>query len=212
MVCRVKQVEGFERMLFRGLVALVLTGGAAWAEPIEGRALALGCEIDGCRLAFAGVVLTVSDGSPAAASLRGLAQIEAVEIAGDLTFLGDISGTADLTAVAVLPDDPVAALLRDLQGEWQYPDAAEPVGLSVTGVEWTEFSVGNEVLGSYVMTLGSFCADGSEPGGAVLSLRRMAGDPEEVGCFTIDGLVGAQMRLRGATPAIGDEIWERAVD
>lgn len=106
-------------------------------------------------------------------ALAGMDQGAPVKFTGDMISMGDVTVDLALNSVAANPDDPLAGLVADLQGEWP--------AVTVTGLEWAEAD-GR----AYLMSLGTACADGAEREGVHISLYEMGGDPFNSICLKVE--------------------------
>lgn len=176
-------------------VALSLLPTLAAAEPFEGAGYLLVCGEEGCFLGVAGFTLFAPQSDSAAmAVLTALDPLSAVQIAGDLSDMGDSSATITLSDAAAI-DNPDEGNLRALQGRWRPLGEATPFHVEILGLDWLEI-VADEEAGRYRMTLGPACADGVVPGGTAISLYPYGGDPAAVACWQVDYIDDASLILR----------------
>lgn len=110
-------------------------------------------------------------------TLAEMAQGAPVKFTGDMISMGDVTVDLALNTVEANPDDPLAPLVADLQGEWK----ANGQAVTVTGLEWAEAD-GR----AYLISLGNACADGAEREGTHISLYEMGGDPFNSICLKVE--------------------------
>ncbi len=186
--------------MMRAALVLALCAGPALADPISERGYALGCG-EGCTIVAAGTILTVSEEGTDPAVwklLQGLEPLSAVSFQGELGEMGDISAPVTLSYLKVETDDPWQRQLRAIQGNWQPLGEETPFEVQISGLGWDEVTQG-ETTASDLIGAGAACADGTAPGGLVLSLRPLGGDTEEAACWQVLDVSATQMDLRDVT-------------
>lgn len=183
-----------------------------WAqegEPVAESGYFTGCDAEGqpvyCYITAAGFNFAVAEDGPNAEGLfKGLSELPlmaSVVFKGRITAMGDSSADLALSSLSVVTDDPYAATLNALQGDWQ-PDGEEtPFQVSVLGLDWLEY-VNGEMQDSFQITPGMACADGVAADGMTLSLYRYGDDPAEDACWQVVALDETTMVLRDR---IGDQ-------
>ncbi len=153
-------------------------------EATEEEGFFVGC-FDGeggraCELHARGGIFMVYPESPsepkALKALEAFRQGDPVRFTGDILSMGDVTLEFVLNSAAANPDDPLAPLVADLQGEWK----ADGKLLTVTGTEW-----GQDDGRSYLISFGTACSDGAERGSQHLSLYEMGGDPFQSTCLQL---------------------------
>jgi hypothetical protein len=201
------------------LLALTLLAHPALAEPFEGRGYLVGCDGDaagsGCRIVASGVIFHVRDGEGTNEGMMDLLWSEppvtAVTISGEMGDLGDITAPLVLTSLSFPQDDPFQDTLRYLQGDWRPDGEDTPFLLRITGLEWQEWQ-DDELLAAFLITPSEACADGVIPGGMVLSLRQIGGDPSESACWQVEYATDTTMDLRNVTRGFGLVTYARFED
>ena len=183
------------------LAALILTAAPAAAfepgthgEPMEETGYFVACHTgeggSACEVHARGAVwMAYSEGPSepdALNALAGLAQGSPVKITGDMISMGDVTVDFALNTAEPNPDDPLAPLVADLQGDW----AAGDRKVTVRGLEWVEAD-GRAWLAS----LGNACADGEDRGTTHISLYEMGGDPFNSICLTVVGHSATELVL-----------------
>jgi hypothetical protein len=165
------------------VAALLLASAPALAfepgthgEVLEEEGYVVGC-VSGegggaCEIHARGAVFMAYSEGPsepeAMNALAGFAQGAPVRFTGDEISMGDVTVEFALNNVAANPDDPLAPLVADLQGDWK----ANGKTVYVTGLEWSEAD-GR----AYLISFSNACSDGVDRGGLHLSLYEMGGDP-----------------------------------
>jgi hypothetical protein len=177
-----------------GLIPLTVP---ALAEPVNERGYFVGCDGADCLLVASGFRFYVrDDGTMGADLLAGLDPMTAVTFVGDMLSMGDISAELDLTEVALVPDDLLQDTLRALQGDW-HPDGEDtPYFIRIIGLEWQEITPPDEVNGAYLISVGTTCANGVEPGGPALVLHALGGDPDAAACWQVQYIDDTTLELR----------------
>lgn len=185
-------------MIRRLLILLGVMASPAMADPFVHEGYALGCSPEGCTVYAAGFEMNVAnDGSTPAriiAKLANLALLTPVTLKGDLGELGDATAPLTLTGLSVRTGDPYAETLRGMQGNWRQTDDTLSVTLLIRGLEWTWILP--DATAAFLISPGETCADGTSPGGIVLSLREMGGDPSENACYRVERVTQAELDLR----------------
>jgi hypothetical protein len=188
------------------LAALMLTAAPAWAfepgthgEPVEETGYFVGCFTgeeggSGCELHARGAIWIVSSEGPTEPFVMNamveMVQGAPVRFTGDMISMGDVTVDFALNTIEANPDDPLAPLVADLQGEWQGAGGAV---VTVTGLEWAEAD-GR----AYLISLGTACSDGAERGTTHISLYEMGGDPFQSICLKVDSHAPDKVELSGA--------------
>jgi hypothetical protein len=199
-------VQGF-RMRFCGwallggaCVVVVAAGSPAPAQDwYEGPAYAVGCGEEGCFLNAAGYLLFAPlDGW--SDSLGALPMPSAVEIAGTLSGMGDSSAEIVLERVSRIEDDLYEGNLQAMQGNWVPVGEETPFHIAIHGLDWAEIQL-EEVLDTFMISVGETCANGVAPGGMAISLYRYGDDPDADACWQLEYVDDASMTLR----RVGDE-------
>jgi hypothetical protein len=186
------------------VVALLLACGPAFGfepgthgEASEEEGYVVGCakgEGGGaCEIHARGAVFMAYSEGPsepeAMNDLAGFAQGAPVRFTGDMMSMGDVTVEFALNSVAANPDDPLAPLVADLQGDWKENGKA----VNVMGLEWAEVD-GR----AYLISLGNACSDGADRGSLHLSLYEMGGDPFSSICLQVVSHSPEQIELVNA--------------
>lgn len=198
-------------MRTRLLIPLCFVASPLLAEPFSHQGYALGCDDAGCTIFAAGYLLHVAnDGSTPARLIRKLARMDnltAVNLKGDLGALGDATAPLTLTGLSLRAEDPYQDTLRAVQGVWRV--AGDPVAfVTVSGLEW-QVHIGGEGAASFLITPRDACADGTAPGGMVLSLYALGGDPAEASCLQVVSVSASAMTLRDPKGQKPDLVYQR---
>lgn len=189
------------------LLALTLLAGPAFADPIAGKGYALGCDEGVCSVFFQGVVLDVApDNTPKDVYDRFAAMepLTPVILAGRTVDLGDASGDADLTSIAVDPTDTMAPVLRQVQGRWQGADLL----VWIDGLVWTEGADADGAM--FSISPAEACAGGQNGGLLALSLYAMGGDPAEAQCWAVEAVTDKTLTLTDLTGGAGQVVLQKA--
>lgn len=163
----------------------------------------IGCDAEGspifCYVNAAGINWAISPDTAAEglyARLEALPMLEPVIISGEYGALADSS--ADLTLGALdqpSGEDQYVGNLRALQGEWKPQDEVAPFSIFITGMDWLEMMHG-DMDAAFMMSVGTACADGVEPGGMAISLYRYGDDPAADACWQLEFIDDTTMTLR----------------
>ena len=202
----------------RACLVLALLPLAAQAEPVSLRGYFTGCDPEGepvyCYVTAAGMGLAVSPDTATPPELydqlAALPMLAPVEVAGDLTEMGDSTAELALTSLRPVPDDPYVATLQALQGDWQPEGEETPVTFTIDALDWLEFQ-DDELQDSLQITPGAACADGRPRDGMVLSLYRYGDDPGEDACWRVVSAEADRIVLQDEAGAQGQVTFLRVV-
>jgi hypothetical protein len=191
-------------------VALILAGSAAnafepgsFGEPLEEQGYVVGCTGlaagGSCEIHARGAVFVAwGDGPSEPDALQALASLKQgapVTFTADELSMGDVTVEMALNTVKPYSDDPLATLVQNLQGTW-VKDGRQ---ITITGLEWAE---GDGA--SYLISMGTSCADGVERTGLHFSLYQMGGDPFDSICLEVQDEDVARIGLRDVVT--GEEV------
>lgn len=202
--------------MLRSILAAFLLAVPADAGPFSGRGYLEGCDGDaegsGCRIVVSGVILLVRDGGGTNEDMMDLLwsqpPVTAVAVSGERAETGGILAPLVLTSLSFPPADPFQETLRALQGDWRRDGGGTAHLLRIVGLEWQDW-LDDEPAGRFLITPSEVCADGTAPGGMVVSLRAIGGDPEEAACWQVEAATGDAIVLRGADgERVGYSIFE----
>ncbi len=189
---------------------LLVSAGAAWADPIDDTGYLISCDDAGCMVASSGfsLWLTPESDPKAMAVLQALPAISAVSFAGDVANMSDANADLTLTRAAHI-DDVNEGNLQAMQGDWAPAKEDTPYFIRVVGLEWQEWA-NNEMTASFAMTAGDACADGITPGGGtVINLYRLGDDPDADGCWLLEGITQQDMQMRDFQGQAGQVMYRR---
>jgi hypothetical protein len=201
------------------LAAALLLPAPLWAqdgEQVSEKGYFTGCDAEGdpiyCYIAAAGFSFGVSE---AAANAPGLFEtlstmplMTPVSFGGVMSSMGDSTADLTLTALSPVTDDPYAATLALLQGDWSPEGEETPFQISIMGMDWLEY-VQDEMTDSFQITPGMACADGVATDGMTLSLYRYGDDPEEDACWQVMAIDDASMTLQDRRGIQGTVVFNR---
>lgn len=191
-------------MRFLIAFAMTLFANPAFAESLEPTAgYFIGCDAEGsphyCYVNAAGINWAISQDTAATGlfdRLEALPMLEPVIISGSYGALADSS--ADLTLEALetpAGEDLYLGNLRAMQGEWQPVGEEAPFSVMITGTDWLEMMNG-DLDSALMLSVGTACADGVEPGGMAINLYRYGDDPAADACWQLEFIDDKTMILR----------------
>lgn len=181
--------------------ALALPARAEPLEPTDG--YFLGCDAEGspifCYVNAAGFNWAISQDTADPGlfdRLQTLPMLEPVIISGDYAELADSSADLRLTGLDQPADEDLyIGNLRAMQGIWQPVGEEAPFSVEISGLDWLE-QMNGELSDSFLMSVGTSCADGVVPGGMAISLYRYGDGPEADACWQVEYIDDQTMRLR----------------
>jgi hypothetical protein len=196
--------------MLKTFAILLISAGAALADPIDDTGYLISCDDAGCQIASGGFALwTTTESDPAAlAALRGLPDLSAVSFSGDISNMTDANADLTLTKAAHI-DDIQEGNLQAMQGDWAPVGEETPSFIRIVGLEWQEWAQG-EMTASFAMTAGDSCADGIKPGGGtVINLYRLGDDPAADACWLLEGITQQDMQMRDFQGQAGQVMYRR---
>lgn len=205
--------------IFFGLaLALGLGGaGAAQAEPLDETGYFTGCFLDDasgadvCEVVASGFRFYASpDGGSDPAvmqALMDLPMLSAVTITGEILSMGDLTAEVRLQSVTPVADDLLQGTVQAIQGDWRPEGEETPFYITINGLDWTEMQ--DEPLASYLISAGTTCADGVEPGGPALVLYEMGGSPDAAACWQVEYVDDKTLQLRDFMGDQGQVVFTR---
>jgi hypothetical protein len=179
------------------LGALMLPVCAA-AETIEGTGWRTACNDAFCEIVSQGFILSVVDGGGTPPEimrkLRRMADMTSVQIAGEISNMGDMTADLVLTSMQAA-DDVNEGNLQFMQGDWAPVGEEGHYFVRITGLYYQEWSDG-EMSMNALMSVGDSCANGTQYRGTVISLYPVGGDPSEIACWGVDYVDEETLELR----------------
>jgi hypothetical protein len=172
----------------------------SYGDAFHDTGLTQGCADEGgqmvCTITSRGANLIARAGESSDAVMAVLAALPlntAVDVAGDITSMGDITAEIVLSSVTLAAADPYATLAAEMQGMWVSNDDAAST-FEVVGTQMVDIYAG-EVQSSALLTFAAQCPEGPEGVGPVMIAQVMGDDPAAMGCYYIASLAEGALEM-----------------